>query len=104
MSYLATIGKLSVTKASTKANVTVSSFYSDKPAVIYFIRRFGCSICRWSAKVSHLIDIRVELLVLEKVNQSYTNPNHVSGLMVFIGHEEIITRSRGQGQCYRRSA
>lgn len=50
MSYLATLGKLSVTKASTKTNVAVSSFYSDKPAVIYFIRRFGCSICRWSVK------------------------------------------------------
>ena len=50
MSYLSAIGKLSVTKASSKSKVAVSTFYSDKPAVIYFIRRFGCTICRWSAK------------------------------------------------------
>merc|ERR1712106_1035713 len=50
MSYLATLGKLSVTKASTKTNVAVSTFYNDKPVVIYFIRRFGCAICRWSVK------------------------------------------------------
>ena len=50
--YLSTLGKITVTQVGSKAQRDFSSFYSEKPAVFVFIRRFGCGICRWSAKVS----------------------------------------------------
>ena len=50
--YLSTLGKITVTQVGSKVQRDFSSFYSEKPAVFVFIRRFGCGICRWSAKVS----------------------------------------------------
>ena len=49
--YLSTLGKITVTQVGSKVQRDFSSFYSEKPAVFVFIRRFGCGICRWSAKV-----------------------------------------------------
>ena len=56
--YLSTLGKITVTQVGSKVQREFSSFYSEKPAVFVFIRRFGCGICRWSAKVSvHVISL-----------------------------------------------
>jgi prostamide/prostaglandin F2alpha synthase len=39
-----------IKNAETDQDVTLSSLWSEGPAIIYFLRRFGCQICRWHAK------------------------------------------------------
>ena len=65
--YLSTLGKITVTQVGSKVQRDFSSFYSDKPAVFVFIRRFGCGICRWSAKVS----VQVILLKIKELHRRF---------------------------------
>jgi len=39
-----------VKNVETDQDVTVSSFWSEGPCIVYLLRRFGCQICRWHAK------------------------------------------------------
>ncbi|XP_056129685.1 prostamide/prostaglandin F synthase [Lampris incognitus] len=46
---LAKVGKNLLKKADTGENVELRSLWSDQPAVLFFLRRFGCQVCRWTA-------------------------------------------------------
>ena len=48
--YLEALMKVGLTALSTGEKITVASLCKDKPTVFYFIRRFGCALCRWGAK------------------------------------------------------
>ena len=48
--YLENLMEVSLTALSTREKCTVGSLCEEKPTVFYFIRRFGCSLCRWGAK------------------------------------------------------
>lgn len=100
-SYLSTIGSLAVARASDKAKITFSSLCAEKPLVVYFIRRFGCPICRWSVKETkklipvigeraNLIVVAPEWLGLEEfVKGSYWNEN------LYIDEEKALYKAIG---------
>ncbi|XP_074529327.1 prostamide/prostaglandin F synthase [Halichoeres trimaculatus] len=46
---LATIGKNLLKSGETGENVELQSLWQDQPAVLFFLRRFGCQVCRWMA-------------------------------------------------------
>merc|ERR1711990_1252176 len=50
MRYLSQIAKISLVNAATKSKVEFAQFHEEKPTVYFFIRRFGCILCRWGAK------------------------------------------------------
>ncbi|KAM9361228.1 prostamide/prostaglandin F synthase [Symphorus nematophorus] len=42
-------------KSETGESVELGSLWQDQPAVLFFLRRFGCQICRWmAAEISKL--------------------------------------------------
>ncbi|CAJ1050522.1 prostamide/prostaglandin F synthase [Xyrichtys novacula] len=43
------IGKNLLKSAETGENVELQSLWQDQPAVLFFLRRFGCQVCRWMA-------------------------------------------------------
>ncbi|KAM8757613.1 prostamide/prostaglandin F synthase [Acanthopagrus latus] len=45
---LAKVGK-NVLKSETGESVELQSLWQDQPVVLFFLRRFGCQICRWIA-------------------------------------------------------
>ncbi|XP_003973388.2 prostamide/prostaglandin F synthase [Takifugu rubripes] len=51
---LAAVGKNSL-KSETGETVELQSLWKDQPVVLFFLRRFGCQICRWiAAEISKL--------------------------------------------------
>ncbi|KAF7659173.1 hypothetical protein LDENG_00002200 [Lucifuga dentata] len=46
---LAEVGKNLVKNAETGESVELQSLWQDKPVVLFFLRRFGCQVCRWMA-------------------------------------------------------
>ncbi|KAG8007693.1 Prostamide/prostaglandin F synthase [Nibea albiflora] len=46
---LAQVGKNSLKSAETGETVELQSLWQDQPVVLFFLRRFGCQICRWMA-------------------------------------------------------
>lgn len=38
-----------ITVLSVFQNVELQSLWKDQPVVLFFLRRFGCQICRWTA-------------------------------------------------------
>ncbi|XP_067359666.1 prostamide/prostaglandin F synthase isoform X5 [Channa argus] len=46
---LAHVGKNLVKSADTGESVELRSLWQDQPVVLFFLRRFGCQICRWMA-------------------------------------------------------
>ncbi|TMS19456.1 prostamide/prostaglandin F synthase [Larimichthys crocea] len=46
---LAQVGKNSLKSAETGEIVELQSLWQDQPVVLFFLRRFGCQICRWMA-------------------------------------------------------
>jgi len=47
MSFVSKIANLAVTNAKTSEKVSCDLLWKDSDAVIYFMRRFGCPVCRW---------------------------------------------------------
>ncbi|XP_070815290.1 prostamide/prostaglandin F synthase [Chaetodon trifascialis] len=45
---LAQVGK-NLLKSETGESVELQSLWQDRPAVLFFLRRFGCQVCRWMA-------------------------------------------------------
>ncbi|XP_073324497.1 prostamide/prostaglandin F synthase [Pagrus major] len=45
---LAKVGK-NLLKSETGESVELQSLWQDQPVVLFFLRRFGCQICRWIA-------------------------------------------------------
>ncbi|KAK7915403.1 hypothetical protein WMY93_011164 [Mugilogobius chulae] len=48
---LAAIGNNTL-KSETGETVELKSLWKDQPVVLFFLRRFGCQICRWMASES----------------------------------------------------
>ncbi|KAM9813821.1 prostamide/prostaglandin F synthase [Neosynchiropus ocellatus] len=46
---LAKVGKNLLKSAETGQNVELQSLWQDQPVVLFFLRRFGCQVCRWMA-------------------------------------------------------
>lgn len=46
---LAEVGKNLVKSAEAGESVELQSLWQDKPVVLFFLRRFGCQVCRWMA-------------------------------------------------------
>ncbi|XP_073511490.1 prostamide/prostaglandin F synthase-like [Phyllobates terribilis] len=54
---LVKLGALPVKNALTGETVELQSLWRDHTSVLFFLRRFGCQVCRWMAKeVSKLQD------------------------------------------------
>ncbi|XP_075997295.1 prostamide/prostaglandin F synthase [Genypterus blacodes] len=52
---LSEVGKSLLKSAETGESVELQSLWQDKPVVLFFLRRFGCQVCRWmAAEVSKL--------------------------------------------------
>ncbi|KAM4704261.1 prostamide/prostaglandin F synthase [Rhinophrynus dorsalis] len=47
---LARVGAILVKNALTGEMVEMQSLWKDQTSVLFFLRRFGCQICRWTAK------------------------------------------------------
>ncbi|KAM3621300.1 uncharacterized protein V6R79_009226 [Siganus canaliculatus] len=45
---LAAVGK-NLLKSETGENVELQSLWQDQAVVLFFLRRFGCQVCRWTA-------------------------------------------------------
>ncbi|XP_049590511.1 prostamide/prostaglandin F synthase [Syngnathus scovelli] len=43
------VGKNLLKSADTGENVELQSLWQDRSAVLFFLRRFGCQVCRWTA-------------------------------------------------------
>ncbi|XP_039972408.1 prostamide/prostaglandin F synthase isoform X3 [Xiphias gladius] len=46
---LAQVGKNLLKSADTGESVVLQSLWQDQPVVLFFLRRFGCQVCRWMA-------------------------------------------------------
>ncbi|KAM7005800.1 prostamide/prostaglandin F synthase [Tautogolabrus adspersus] len=46
---LAEVGKNLLKSGETGENVELQSLWQDQPVVLFFLRRFGCQVCRWTA-------------------------------------------------------
>ncbi|XP_040888833.1 prostamide/prostaglandin F synthase [Toxotes jaculatrix] len=46
---LAQVGKNLLKSAETGESVELQSLWQDQPVVLFFLRRFGCQVCRWMA-------------------------------------------------------
>uniref|UniRef100_A0A673A1R3 Peroxiredoxin like 2B n=1 Tax=Sphaeramia orbicularis TaxID=375764 RepID=A0A673A1R3_9TELE len=46
---LAVVGNNLVKSAETGETVELKSLWQDQPVVLFFLRRFGCQVCRWMA-------------------------------------------------------
>lgn len=46
---LAKVGKNSLKSAESGETVELQSLWQDQPVVLFFLRRFGCQVCRWTA-------------------------------------------------------
>ncbi|XP_029358376.1 prostamide/prostaglandin F synthase [Echeneis naucrates] len=46
---LGRVGKNVVKSAETGESVELQSLWQDQPVVFFFLRRFGCQVCRWMA-------------------------------------------------------
>ncbi|KAM9859528.1 prostamide/prostaglandin F synthase [Aulostomus maculatus] len=52
---LAGVGKNLLKSADTGESVELQSLWRDQPVVLFFLRRFGCQVCRWmAAEISKL--------------------------------------------------
>ncbi|XP_054640449.1 prostamide/prostaglandin F synthase [Dunckerocampus dactyliophorus] len=52
---LVRVGKNLLKSADTGENVELQSLWQDQPVVVFFLRRFGCQVCRWmAAEISKL--------------------------------------------------
>ncbi|XP_035518001.1 prostamide/prostaglandin F synthase [Morone saxatilis] len=46
---LAQVGKNLLKRVETGESVELQSLWQDQPVVLFFLRRFGCQVCRWMA-------------------------------------------------------
>ncbi|XP_077385635.1 prostamide/prostaglandin F synthase [Festucalex cinctus] len=46
---LVRVGKNLLKNTDTGESVELQSLWQDRPAVLFFLRRFGCQVCRWTA-------------------------------------------------------
>ncbi|XP_028303021.1 prostamide/prostaglandin F synthase [Gouania willdenowi] len=46
---LAQVGKNLLKSAESGESVELQSLWQDQPVVLFFLRRFGCQVCRWMA-------------------------------------------------------
>ncbi|XP_051931697.1 prostamide/prostaglandin F synthase [Hippocampus zosterae] len=46
---LVRVGKNLLKSTDTGESVELQSLWQDGPAVLFFLRRFGCQVCRWTA-------------------------------------------------------
>ncbi|XP_062260593.1 prostamide/prostaglandin F synthase [Platichthys flesus] len=46
---LARVGKNLLKSCDTEESVELRSLWQDQPVVLFFLRRFGCQVCRWMA-------------------------------------------------------
>ncbi|CAH2319641.1 prostamide prostaglandin F synthase [Pelobates cultripes] len=58
---LAKVGAILVKNALSGEMVELRSLWKDQTSVVFFLRRFGCQICRWTAKE------------VSKLNESFTS-------------------------------
>uniref|UniRef100_A0A8C6PGH0 Peroxiredoxin like 2B n=1 Tax=Nothobranchius furzeri TaxID=105023 RepID=A0A8C6PGH0_NOTFU len=43
------VGKNLLKSADSGEKVELKSLWQDQPVVVFFLRRFGCQVCRWTA-------------------------------------------------------
>lgn len=85
---LTTIGKNLLKSGETGENVELQSLWQDQPAVLFFLRRFGCQVCRWMA--SEVSKLEPEL--------------RASGVaLVGVGPEELGLKEFKEGGFFRGS-
>lgn len=46
---LARVGKNLLRSSDTGESIELQSLWQDQPVVLFFLRRFGCQVCRWMA-------------------------------------------------------
>ncbi|XP_031590925.1 prostamide/prostaglandin F synthase [Oreochromis aureus] len=46
---LAKVGKNLLKSGESEEKVELQSLWQDQPVVLFFLRRFGCQVCRWTA-------------------------------------------------------
>ncbi|CAI5687559.1 unnamed protein product [Oreochromis niloticus] len=46
---LAKVGKNLLKSGESEEKVELQSLWHDQPVVLFFLRRFGCQVCRWTA-------------------------------------------------------
>ncbi|MED6244639.1 hypothetical protein AMECASPLE_003438 [Ameca splendens] len=52
---LSEVGKNLLKSADSGEKVELQSLWQDQPLVVFFLRRFGCQVCRWmAAEISKL--------------------------------------------------
>ncbi|CBY13386.1 unnamed protein product [Oikopleura dioica] len=89
MSFLQDLLKLSVTRLANREKVELKSFIGEKPTVLFFIRRFGCPLCRYQVK---------------DYSRIYDSVSKVANFVVispeFLGHEEFTTNGYWPGETY----
>ncbi|XP_014856235.1 PREDICTED: prostamide/prostaglandin F synthase [Poecilia mexicana] len=85
---LAKVGKNLLKSADTGEKVELQSLWQDQPVVVFFLRRFGCQVCRWMAS---------EISKLEP----YLRANGVS--LVGVGPEELGLQEFKEGGFFKGS-
>jgi len=50
MSFVSKIANLLLTNAKSGEKIPCNDLWKDNDVVIYFLRRFGCPVCRWISK------------------------------------------------------
>lgn len=71
---LARVGANLVKNAATAEVVELKTLWQDQPTVLFFLRRFGCQICRWTASE------------ISKLKESFDSHNV---RLIGIGPEEV---------------
>ncbi|KAM4613065.1 prostamide/prostaglandin F synthase [Polymixia lowei] len=74
---LAKVGKNLLKNADTGEIVEVQSLWQEQPVVLFFLRRFGCQVCRWTAsEISKLEpDLRANNIALVGIGPEETGLN-----------------------------
>uniref|UniRef100_A0A915JYX3 Prostamide/prostaglandin F synthase n=1 Tax=Romanomermis culicivorax TaxID=13658 RepID=A0A915JYX3_ROMCU len=50
LNSMESVAAYTLKKPGSDEEIKVGSFWENGPCIIYFMRRFGCQICRWQAK------------------------------------------------------
>ncbi|GAA6110342.1 prostamide/prostaglandin F synthase [Tachysurus ichikawai] len=93
------LGSKCVKSAVSGEQVELSSLWRDQTVVMFFLRRFGCQICRWAAvEVSKLEkDLRVNRVALVGIGPEETGLKEFQDGGFFKG-EIYIDENK---QCYK---
>jgi len=90
MEHTGKISDFKLKNASTNEEIKVSSLWAETGVVIYFLRRFGCPVCRWISK--ELSQIK-PILESNNVKLVGVGPEH-------FGSEDFIKANFFSGDLY----